>query len=98
MVRGPTGKAGGDGRGQMDVEEFLERDAALNAAWTRFKATHFTQNNRLLSALADLPMHSRTGGGFLRKVNTDAAIVRLLEVAGYIDFTGVASGGAGSKM
>lgn len=70
------------------MEDFLSKDAVLSSAWTRFKATHFTESNRFFTALAELPAHLRGGGGFLRKVIADAAIVRLLEAAGYIDFAG----------
>jgi len=87
---------GGDGRRQKDVEDFLSKDAVLSSAWTRFKGTHFTESNRFFIATVDLPPHEREGGGFLRKVITDAAIVRLLEVAGYVDFVGPRSTPSGS--
>ena len=89
------------GRGQSskgrtainDTEGFLSKDAVLSSAWTCFKGTHFTESNRFFTAMADLPVELQRGGGFLRKVMNDAAIVRLLEVAGYIDFVGPAVGG-----
>ena len=81
---------------ESDVEDFLSKDAVLSSAWARFKGTHFTESNRFFTALADLPFDLQVGGGFLRKAINDAAIVRLLEVAGYIEFDGLPASGRSS--
>lgn len=70
----------------------MSKDAVLASAWAHFVGTHKTVSNKFFSAISESADDALQYGGEEGSYNigrqmTDVAIVRLLEVAGYIDFT-----------
>jgi len=63
---------------------FFENDPVLSTAWTHFKGSHYTARTKFFKPPTANSVPFSVGQSI-----TDAGIVRLLEVAGYIQFVSV---------
>ena len=70
----------------MDVDGFFSNDVILSSAWASFKGSHYTTTNRFFQPydVTDDPENLYC----FSKCFKDACIVRLLEIAGYMNFVG----------
>ena len=70
----------------MDVDGFFSNDVILSSAWASFKGSHYTTTNRFFQPydVRDDPENLYC----FSKCFKDACIVRLLEIAGYVNFVG----------
>jgi hypothetical protein len=59
---------------------FVRIDPVLSPWWATFEASYFTQSNIFFDAAGLM----KPGGKVLRNIMRDAAVVRILEVAGYV--------------
>jgi hypothetical protein len=78
--------------GMQKLEGFMAKDAVLSSAWAHFVGSNKSESNRFFLRFEDcvdkVTEFGEDQGTFNIGLHmTDAAIVRLLDVAGYIDFT-----------